>query len=149
MLISLLLKGKIGLEVSSEVVDDKLNLKVKVDDTGIGISEEGLTKIFESFVQDSKMDIRRYGGTGLGLSICSKLANAMNGEISVESELGKGSSFTLLLKGIEFSDSENLVVEGRENLLKSIKFEKRDILVVDDIESNREMVKGILKQLWF
>jgi signal transduction histidine kinase len=68
-----------------------------VHDTGIGMSEDQLARIFETFVQGDIDIQRRYGGAGLGLAISHQLAVAMGGEILARSELGKGSSFTLVL----------------------------------------------------
>jgi PAS domain S-box-containing protein len=72
-------------------------LLVTVEDTGIGIAPDQLSAIFQPFVQASTGNTRTHGGTGLGLSISRHLARLMNGEISVDSELGKGSKFTLWL----------------------------------------------------
>jgi two-component system sensor histidine kinase BarA len=68
-------------------------LRVSVIDTGIGISEDGLTRIFDSFTQADQSTTRKYGGTGLGLSICMKLVKAMGGDISASSTPGKGTRF--------------------------------------------------------
>lgn len=73
------------------------SLQISVQDTGIGISEEALTRIFNEFQQADTSTTRQYGGTGLGLSISRNLAQLLGGEIRVESELGKGSKFTLTL----------------------------------------------------
>lgn len=76
---------------------DERNLMIAVRDTGIGISEEALPRIFKEFQQADSSTTRQYGGTGLGLSISRNLARLLGGELSVDSELGKGSTFTLTI----------------------------------------------------
>jgi PAS domain S-box-containing protein len=82
----------------------RIKLEVKVIDTGIGIPEDSYKLIFESFRQHSQLDSRKYGGTGLGLAITRRLVEAMNGKIKLESQVGKGSTFTITFPGIEYSD---------------------------------------------
>ncbi|MFT7589987.1 MAG: signal transduction histidine kinase, partial [Limisphaerales bacterium] len=87
-------KGTVTIRVNSLVKDaSKVKLKFEVKDTGIGIPEESLDDIFETFTQASEDTTRKYGGTGLGLSICKQLVELQGGEIDVSSEIGKGSNF--------------------------------------------------------
>ena len=92
--------GKISLQVYREIVDNEEWIKFTVKDTGIGLSEEQMESLFSAFSQADMSTTRRYGGTGLGLTISQKFCRLMGGEISVESELGKGSIFTISLPAI-------------------------------------------------
>ncbi len=82
-----------------------LKLEIKVKDTGIGIPEGSFRLIFESFRQYSQLDSRKYEGTGLGLAITKRLVEAMHGEISLESEVGKGSTFKVVFPHVEYSET--------------------------------------------
>jgi len=116
--------------VSESATHAVLNFEVR--DTGIGIDEKGQARLFKAFSQADGSTTRKYGGTGLGLAISKKLVNMMNGDITVKSELGKGSSFsfnaefekqTIALKSIAHQDLSNLRV-----------------LIVDDNATNREIL---------
>lgn len=87
--------GKITVQVLMTArVEDRIELFFIVADTGIGIAEEDMDKLFESFTQADASISRKYGGTGLGLNICRQLAELMGGRIEAESEKGKGSTFS-------------------------------------------------------
>ncbi|NJC88783.1 MAG: response regulator [Desulfuromonas sp.] len=91
-------QGEVGLKVSSlSNGDASLLLQLQISDTGVGIGQEALTRIFEPFVQADSSMTRRFGGVGLGLSICQRLTSLMGGEIQVESTEGAGSTFTVTL----------------------------------------------------
>ncbi len=78
--------------------DESIRLKFSVKDTGIGISKEHMDKLFKAFTQADTSMTRKFGGTGLGLSISNRLVELMDGELTVISEAGEGSDFTLQLR---------------------------------------------------
>lgn len=126
-------------------------LLVKISDTGIGIKEENLQNIFDSFTQVDTKRNRSIEGTGLGLAICKRLINMMDGELSVTSEYGKGSTFSFsIITSVEGwggigdlgSMLQNVTVKAFE-----VEFSapKARVLVVDDNGMNLKVVKGVLK----
>ncbi|MBV6340259.1 MAG: response regulator [Candidatus Magnetobacterium sp. LHC-1] len=132
--------GEIILDVTTQShMDDKICLRFSVKDTGIGISQDRREKIFESFSQADGSTTRRYGGTGLGLTISRKLAEMMNGDISVESEPGKGSVFHFTAT---FGVQAELHKQPDPKNFDSLK--GLSILVVDDNATNRRILKDIV-----
>jgi PAS domain S-box-containing protein len=138
---------QISLHAQTYLIDNQENiwLEITIKDTGIGIDSKEQQSIFEAFVQSCGQSNRKYGGTGLGLAITRKLINMMGGMATVQSQLGKGSIFTfvfpqivpaIVLKEITSSSQE----DNFNQFLPS------KILVVDDIESNRELIKGYFEE---
>lgn len=105
---------------------DKVNLVFSVEDSGIGIAPEAHEKIFEKFVQADSSTTRDFGGTGLGLSICKRLIEMMGGEITLQSEPGKGSTFSFSLPLTR--NAKEIHVPIRPPVLKDVK-----VLIVDDL----------------
>lgn len=118
-----------------------LDLVIKIEDTGIGIPKDQQEKIFSTFEQQDKQNERKYGGTGLGLSICTRLAEMMCGELSVDSEVGVGSTFNIVLRDVHVSAQKVEVATDPDFNLESITLEAATILVVDDISNNRSVVR--------
>jgi len=121
-------------------------LVLRVTDTGIGIAKDQAGTIFEDFSQLHTEATRKYEGTGLGLSICKRLVEKMNGHISLESEPGRGSEFTVIIPRLAISapsPAQRIEINPKE----SIQFEKSLILVVDDVRSDIEMVESLLYSL--
>lgn len=116
-----------------------------VEDTGIGISSGYMNKIFNAFEQQDPSLMRRYGGTGLGLSISRKLINLMNGTISVESEQGKGSRFTIKIPCPNVDESVD--TEKKIKISDLPVFSPEDILIVDDVENNRVVLADMLTKM--
>jgi signal transduction histidine kinase len=89
-------EGAVALRVR-KVVDGRDWVELAVADSGIGMTAEQQAKLFQDFTQADSLTARRYGGTGLGLAISRKLARMMGGDVTVTSEPGKGSVFTVRL----------------------------------------------------
>ena len=118
-------------------------LRISVRDTGIGMTEEQLGRLFKSFSQADTSTSRKYGGTGLGLAISKQLVELMGGEIWVESEPGKGSAFIFTTK-LAVGDAE-----GKSILATSEELRGMRALVVDDNASAREIFKNYLESFTF
>jgi len=143
-------EGYVKLSVNVEDMDvfsSRLNLKIDVEDTGVGIPEEDIDSIFDKFHQvDDSGNVER-GGTGLGLTICDRLVALMGGTMSVASKFREGSTMSIHLKDvdvvsvgeIEKTNSTELPLDG------FVGFEHATVLVVDDVEINRALVKASLE----
>ena len=127
-------QGHVVINVNANVVGDTALLSLEVQDTGIGIDPEKLSHIFEKFNQADGSTTREYEGTGLGLSIAKNLAKLMNGDILAESEVGRGSKFTI---NIELGVGET-IEKPASNTFSDI---SGNILIVDDITINHEILK--------
>ncbi|MER9163508.1 response regulator [Mesorhizobium sp. M0715] len=130
-------KGHVLIDVGGEIVNDVVQLKVRVEDTGIGIPAEKLQNVFEKFAQVDGSSTRRHEGTGLGLAIAARLVDLMAGKIGVESEIGRGSVFwfAVPLAAHQAAARDEIVpvdVTGAR------------VLVIDDNPVNREI---LLEQL--
>ena len=107
---------------------ERLEVTIKVSDTGIGISEDGMARLFHSFSQVDASATRAYGGTGLGLTISQRLARAMGGDVTVHSKAGHGSTFTAtMVAGVSETDTAENPSRVADLALAGL-----SILVVDD-----------------
>ncbi len=138
-------KGEICIELKQTIPQYEtagkkyVGISIMVKDSGIGIASEKVNKIFEGFTQADSSTTRKYGGTGLGLTISKSLAELMGGTLTVTSQPGTGSAFTLQLV-LEVIDEQPLIKPAVKPLLQHV-------LVVDDNETNRHLMKGIFEYL--
>ncbi|MDR0852190.1 MAG: response regulator [Clostridiales Family XIII bacterium] len=152
-------EGRVNWTVGCEENEDGLWLVSSVKDTGIGIRPDDLQKLFSEYNQVDTKSNRKIEGTGLGLSICKNMVELMGGTISVESEYGKGSTFSIRILQ-EKANSVPIGPEVTENLKKfQYSLNKRDrsaklvrvyipyakVLVVDDVVTNLDVAQGIMK----
>ncbi len=142
-------KGTVSLLVELVSEDeDSVNLRFDVKDTGIGIPKDKLASVFESYTQAYTDITRRFGGTGLGLAITRQLVYMQNGEITIDSELGVGSTFSIHLnfrKGVK--EHESTHEEQIAELLENRDFGGMPILLVEDNIMNQFVANQVL-ELW-
>ncbi len=143
-------QGKVILQVSGERNENSITLSMRVSDTGLGIKAEDLKKLFSSFSQVDMQKNRAIEGSGLGLSISKRLAELMGGSVSVESEYGKGSTFSLfipqkILSDKPMGDFKQLKDDVKSAFTVSFIAPKASILIVDDNEVNLAVASGLIK----
>ena len=154
-------EGSVTLSLSCEREDDSnIWMSISVSDTGIGIKQESMSQLFADYYQVDTKATRKIEGTGLGLSITKKMVELMGGEISVESEFGKGTTFSARIRQTYISDAPL----GRETVEKLRSFRYTDnklhvsetlvridmsyarVLVVDDYQTNLDVALGMLRK---
>ncbi len=148
-------RGEVCLRTKYYELEAGPYFKFDVSDSGIGLSKEHCRGLFQAFQQADTSTTRQFGGTGLGLHISKRLANLLGGDISVESELGKGSTFSFALnvciasgsklldpieiKSTKYDKAPSAVIEKKHSLDCSI-------LIADDCEDNQKLISLILKK---
>ena len=142
-------RGRIILEVETGSVADEASVFFKVSDTGIGISPEQQARLFQAFTQADASTSRKYGGTGLGLVISQRFCQMMGGDIGVDSELGRGSSFTVRLPR---TVGERKALVGGATLVPAprgssgVAAPHTKVLVIDDdLDARDLLVRGLAK----
>ncbi len=146
-------EGSVTIAVESlKMHQHKHDLKFSITDTGIGISPENQANLFQAFTQADSSITRKFGGTGLGLAITTRLIELMGGHLSVESEVGKGStfSFTLTLElGAEKETEAIKLVDNKKSVSDFATNYPHHILVVEDNVVNQKIAKMMLKRLGY
>lgn len=140
--------GSVKVSVDELPCDEAgyMMVRTRVSDTGIGMSQEYLTNIFEAFTRERNATKSKITGSGLGMSIVKKYVDLLGGIIDVESELGKGSTFTVTLKH-RIADERYYVKKHVENLeICSEILEGRNILLAEDNDLNAEIAEAILER---
>jgi len=130
--------GHVLIDVSGRIADDQAYLEIRVEDTGIGIPDDQLDHVFDKFRQVDGTTTREYEGTGLGLSISSNLIKMMGGTVRVDSEVGKGTIFTIKLSLPTHAD----IIPVKATPVEII---GANILVVDDNSVNRNILQEQIK----
>lgn len=125
-----------------------VKIKTEVTDTGIGMSKEYLPTLFDSFSRERNTTIGRVAGTGLGMSIVKKLIDMLDGSIEVESELGQGTRFTVILqhKMVDATHYKNKDGEADSSLYKEL-LNGKHVLMAEDNELNAEIAKTLLEEM--
>jgi PAS domain S-box-containing protein len=137
--------GEVVVTVTKEQEsEDEVFLRFDVTDTGIGIPADKLGKVFEAFSQADASTTRRYGGTGLGLTISKRLIELMGGEIGLESEVGRGSTFHFTARFGLREGPVRLSIPARLDSLQGL-----PVLVVDDNGTNRRILSEMLRNWGF
>ncbi len=145
--------GEVAIEVAAQPSGDgRFGFSLAVRDTGIGLSREQLARLFQPFVQADASTTRMAGGTGLGLAICRRLARLLGGDVTVESELGRGSTFTLAVE-LEAAPGAPLISGVEENFraapvraaTQAVRAE-RNVLVAEDGVDNLRLLRMHLER---
>ena len=141
-------KGEVHIEVRKILEVETDLIEISVRDTGIGLSEEQQQKLFQAFTQADSSTTRKYGGTGLGLTITRQLSRLMGGDVTVESELGKGTKFTasLRLKRSDASTSDQVLPARPKPEFSKEDGSSRKILIIDDDPTVRELMRRQLER---
>ncbi|HFD81211.1 MAG TPA: response regulator, partial [Gammaproteobacteria bacterium] len=137
-------KGEITVAIKPVKVDEgEVTLRFEVHDTGVGMTEEQRGKLFQAFTQADSSTTRKYGGTGLGLTISKRLVEMMHGEIGVDSEPGRGSTFWFTAV---FGRASG---KARERQVVPVDLQGLRVLIVDDNSTSREILAGFVQSLGF
>jgi len=140
-------EGAVQVVASYINEDGRPRLKIDVSDTGLGIAADAQLRLFERFSQADTSINRKFGGTGLGLAISRRLVELMKGELSVRSRLGGGSTFSFWIPAHEAQEAANPGSTFQEDHQAEGDFGTIRILLTDDTDVNRELMRAILAPL--
>ena len=136
--------GQVALVINLHERDGLEFVNFDIKDTGIGMNEEQLGKLFDTYTQAERSTSAKYGGTGLGLSISKHFAEMMGGGVEVTSEVGKGSTFSIFVPRTSIDDEEPVSGEDIEN--PTISEDDEYILLIDDDKATHDVVKRAIKK---
>jgi PAS domain S-box-containing protein len=150
-------EGSVRIEASVEdhaTLSNMINFTFSVTDTGIGIEASKIDVIFEKFIQADNSITRRFGGTGLGLAITKELVEMMNGKITVVSEIGVGSTFTVsipfekaTIQDLIEDDDNNLDMDDNQSTYHRLSIEDARFLIAEDHDMNQLFIRKLLDNL--
>ena len=137
------------MDISGKSADAGITLlSVKVSDSGIGIAQDKLQTVFDKFMQADSSITRRFGGSGLGLAIVKALTEKMGGTITVESELGVGTSFTVTLP-LKTTGRPSTIESFSANAAPVATVEDKNVLLVEDYEPNVMVATAMLERMGY
>ena len=145
-------RGTITIDARKGQEEGRDSVTIAIADTGIGMTAEQMGKLFQEFSQADASTTRKYGGTGLGLAISKRFCQMMGGDIAVESEVGRGSTFTIRLpRTVQIDQAQTRMTGANVESAPSVGVEAQDrlILVVDDDATVRELVQRHLERSGF
>jgi signal transduction histidine kinase len=145
-------KGTVTIAAQAQRVDGREWIMIAVTDTGIGMTEEQIGRLFREFSQAEASTTRKYGGTGLGLAISKRFCQMMGGDITVASKPGEGSTFTIRLpQTVQIDQAQTRLTEADVEPPRSVDVgaQERLILVVDDDATVRDLVERHLERSGF
>ena len=138
--------GHVDVRLSHrDLANGRIELSLRVEDTGLGIAPQTLPRLFEPFTQADSTTARRFGGTGLGLALCRQIAELMGGHVQASSTLGVGSTFTAVLQ-VDQAITLATATEGPDDGLRLASHRLR-ILVAEDNAVNQILIKAILDRM--
>jgi len=138
--------GEIFFSAKRDILEDSEWIEFKVKDNGIGMTSEQQANVFKAFTQADASTTRKYGGTGLGLVITKRFIEMMDGSVKMESELGKGTTFTIRLPTHFTSEAEEKNISESPDLSKE---KRKRVLVIDDDKVARDLFRNYLKRLGY